>query len=173
MSVSNLVTVLSVIFVVFILALAGEIIYVVWRHRSFRRRSSPSPHLHSHPITDAATKELLYFFCMKPVEFDQTEERKKNKDDQSSKNNDQVIDVFKLLDANKEEVELKPDVDFLNNLATVNIEEEVVVDRDTKTVFSTPCDSPMFYTPEGSPSRDLTESEFVVSVRISGNGYDR
>ncbi|XP_076906387.1 uncharacterized protein LOC143562490 [Bidens hawaiensis] len=185
MSVGKLATALSIIFVVSVVALVGELLYVLWRHRSFRHHSTPNPHTHSHhenpnsSITEAAiSKELLYFFCLKPhQELDPTGTPNKDKDHESS-SNDQELDVFKLLDAkgparflctikeeDKEEVESKPDVDCSNNQITESV--CLAVNRDdgiTKMVFSTPCDSPVFFTPAGSPSREFMESEFVVSV---------
>ncbi|KAK9062439.1 hypothetical protein SSX86_019625 [Deinandra increscens subsp. villosa] len=176
MSVSNLATALSVLFAVFLVALAGELIYVLWRHRSFRRRSSPIPTHHEiietpnssiadHIHAATSTKELqLYFFCLKPHSPPPPNYKDAGeKDDESSPEDHVVVDVLKLLDVkdkgeeeDKDEGESKKaDVDFSNKSTTktsseVGLEEE----GDTKTVFSTPCDSPMFFTPVGSPSRD-------------------
>ncbi|XP_076932601.1 uncharacterized protein LOC143598207 [Bidens hawaiensis] len=183
MSVGKLATALSIIFMESVVALVGELLYVLWRHRSFRSRSTPTPHTRSlhdenpnnFSVTEAAiTKELLYFFCLKPhQELDPTETLSKDKDHESS-SDDQEVDVFKMLDAkgparflctikeeDKEEVESKPDVDFSSNQITESV--CLTVDRDTKTAFSTPCDSPVFFTPAGSPSREFMESEYVIS----------
>lgn len=123
-----------------------------------------------------------------------------------SAQNDQVVDVFKLLEANgpsrflctikeedKEDVDSTSEAHFVNRSATENInlqsgpelaekpaavEEEVAVtvdedDGNTKTEFSTPCESPSFFTPAGSPSRDLMELDFVVSFHGIGKRNDR
>lgn len=115
-----------------------------------------------------------------------------------------MVDVFKLLEANgparflctikeedKDDVESTSDVDFPNKPATKDVclpsaeepvveeEEEVDVtvdvgDGDMKTDFSTPCDSPSFFTPAGSPSRDFgDELKVAVPVHVTGNIDDR
>ncbi|KAL7614680.1 hypothetical protein Lser_V15G06429 [Lactuca serriola] len=213
---SKLATALTVIFFVSIVALICELLYVLWRHRSFRRHSSPPPPTHigdqnpdNFPTADAATKELLlYFFCLKP-HIPEDSSGRPNKNTDASSPNDEVIDVFKLFEANgpsrflctikeedKEDVESTSDVDFANRSTTkssclqtgvqlarepVAVEEEeeevaVTVDGDDgsmKTEFSTTCDSPLFFTPEGSPSREVIDLEFVISVHATGNVDER
>ncbi|GJR77205.1 hypothetical protein Tco_0089570 [Tanacetum coccineum] len=185
MSISNLALALSIIFVVSIIALVGELIYVLWWRRSFRRHASPPPILPEtlEKTVDQASKELLYFFCLKPhtqAKLDLCDPPNKNTN--GSVPDDQEVDVFKLLEANgpkrflstikEEDVESTIDVDFGGKLdiedeamqTCVELDEVIVFvekDETTKTVFSTPCDSP-FFTPVGSPSRDHLESEFVV-----------
>nr|GEY63875.1 hypothetical protein CTI12_AA546800 [Tanacetum cinerariifolium] len=139
---------------------------------------------------DLASKELLYFFCLKPhtqAKLDLCDQP--NKITNKSVPDDQEVDVFKLLEANgpkrflstikEEDVESTIDVDFGGKLdiedeamqTCVELDEVVLLvekDENTKTVFSTPCDSP-FFTPVGSPSRDHLESEFVVFVDENEN----
>ncbi|KAI3747111.1 hypothetical protein L6452_09557 [Arctium lappa] len=200
MSVTNLAAALIiVIFVVVVVALTGQFLYVHWRRRSFHRHTShpPPPPIRSSnqsPTDDAATKELVYFFCLKPHDLSP------NKNTGGSSPDDQVVDVFKLLEAigpatarflcdikeeDKDDVKSTPDVDFPNKPATMDVclpsclqlaeqpmaeevDEEVAVTVDRgdgdhmKTEFSTPCDSPSFFTPAGSPARDFMETKFAV-----------
>lgn len=188
MSISSLAIALSVIFIVSVIALVAELIYVLWWRRSFRRHVSPPqilPETHENTV-DQATKEMLYFFCLRPHTQAKLEPcEPPNKNTNGSVPDDEEVDVFKLLEANgpkrflstikEEDAESTIDVDHF--ASKLDIEDEamqtcvelnkavVVVEKDenTKTVFSTPCDSP-FFTPVGSPLRDLLESEFVVLV---------
>nr|XP_043633274.1 uncharacterized protein LOC122604445 [Erigeron canadensis] len=160
-SVSNLAIVLVVIFIVSIIALACELLYVIHRRRTFRCHSSPP--LPDQTVIEVPTKELLYFFCLKPP----VEKPEKN-DTNKTSSDDEFVDVFEMLEA-------KEPSRFLCTINEEEVEstheEEVVViavdesDGVVKTVFSTPCDSPMFFTPAGSPARDFMEPEFVVSVQ--------
>ncbi|MFS8008825.1 hypothetical protein Hanom_Chr14g01277461 [Helianthus anomalus] len=188
MSVGKLATALSVIFVVSVVALAVELLYVLWRHRSFLRHASPAPHTRNETVNisiiGSTTKELLYFLCLKPQhELDPPGPPVKA----GSSPDDQVVDVYKLLEAKgparflctikeegKEEVESTPDVDFSNKPTTkiVCLQSRLHLAGEPE-MFSTPCDSPVFFTPVGSPSRDFLEPEFVVSVNETGNNDDR
>ncbi|KAF5767383.1 hypothetical protein HanRHA438_Chr14g0633671 [Helianthus annuus] len=189
MSLGTLPIVLLVIFALSTVALIGSCLFVLWRRRSFHHRSSPAPPIRSRDATvnffnfEAATKELQYFFRLKPLEPVELDPHDPPvKDTGGSSPDDQVVvDVFKLeevhglsrflstIKEDKEEVESTPDVDF--SIKPVEVEEEdgvgVMVDEEvghTKTVFSTPCDSPVFFTPVGSPLRDVMEPPvFIVS----------
>ncbi|CAH1441810.1 unnamed protein product [Lactuca virosa] len=186
MSVGKLVTVLTVIFIVSIVVLAAELLFVLWRRRYFRCQTSLPPisgnnqrpdHLTtSH--SDSSTKELLYFFCLKSqtrVEPSETPTPTRSSPE------DPVIDVFKLLEENgpsrvlctiKEDE--REDVES-TSMSRVNSVEITVAERvslqtcleseaaeeiglnigDIKTAVSSPCDSPIFFTPVGSPPRDV------------------
>lgn len=96
-----------------------------------------------------------------------------------------------IKEEDKDDVESTSGVDFPNKLATKDAclpsclqlaeeeEEEVVAvtvdggDGDLKTEFTTPCDSPSFFTPAGSPSRDFMETKFAVPIDVTGNIDDR
>ncbi|PWA42132.1 hypothetical protein CTI12_AA219940 [Artemisia annua] len=189
MSFGNLAIALTIIFIVSIIALVGELLYVLWWRRSFRRHVSPPqilPETLENPV-DLATKELQYFFCLKPHAPAKLEPcEPPNKNTNGSVPDDEEVDVFKLLEASgpkrflstikEEDVESTIDVDSASKVdiedeatmqTCVELNEAVVVvekDENTKTVFSTPCDSP-YFTPVGSPSRDVVESDqFVVLV---------
>ncbi|KAI3738502.1 hypothetical protein L2E82_28536 [Cichorium intybus] len=189
MSVGKLITALIIIFAFSIVVLAAELLFVLWRRRSFRLRSSPPPissdvHHPDHISTsDSSTKELLYFLCLKAQSRVEPSEAPTQKPDGSSPG-DPVIDVFKLLQVNgpsrvlctiKEEDREDVESTSMSRVNSVEItatervslqaclESEVAEEialkiEDTKTVFSSPCDSPMFFTPVGSPLRDDTGS---------------
>ncbi|KAD7477577.1 hypothetical protein E3N88_00713 [Mikania micrantha] len=172
MSSNTLAIALIVIFCVSIVALVGAYLYVHHHHRSFRHHSSPAPPICTHDqtpdhcsITDPATKELLYFFYLKPFTPVKPDPPTKNTSGPSPE--DQVIDVFKLKEEVEDEVEEEVEVEFEVEVESTpdvdfsmkpDAEDAVVVtvdldDGNMKTVFSTPCDSPRFFTPVGSPAR--------------------
>ncbi|XP_039026291.1 uncharacterized protein LOC120159824 [Hibiscus syriacus] len=69
---TKLAIVVIVIFATILLALFTELVYVLWRKRSFRQRSvisggalSVDSEFSGSPFYAAPSKELLYFFCWK------------------------------------------------------------------------------------------------------------
>ncbi|XP_024961998.1 uncharacterized protein LOC112502339 [Cynara cardunculus var. scolymus] len=170
MSVGKLATALTVVFIVSLLILVAELLYVLCR----RRQST-------HNV-------FLYSFCLKSkTRVEPAGAPPQNPGGSSPE--DAVIDVFKLLEANgrsrvlctikeddREDVEsieiavtermslqecLESEAAAAEEERAVTVHAEVV---DTKTVFSSPYDSPMFYTPVGSPSREGMCSELVSPV---------
>ncbi|KAL4560676.1 hypothetical protein LXL04_032829 [Taraxacum kok-saghyz] len=190
MSVGNLTTALTVIFVVSIVVLAAELLFVLWHRRSFRLQSSRPPNsdgdehrgqLHL-PTSDSSAKELLHFFCLKSqTRVEPTEAPTEI----GSSPEDHMIDLFKLLEENRPsrvlctiKEEEREDIESASMSRVDSVEITVADQRvslqacleseaaeeiglkidDRQTAFLSPCDSPMFFTPVGSPTRDGTDS---------------
>ncbi|KAF5750574.1 hypothetical protein HS088_TW03G00913 [Tripterygium wilfordii] len=162
---------LTVVFVVCLLALIIDVLYVLWRRRSFQRRSTaveyPEEQLSS------PSKELLYFFCWKSqtrVEPDAVPRRTESGDDELVRW-EKLYGPSRMLFTIKEEE--REDDEFDHNSSSVEndaretrvcMEDVVVVvpdDVDDATPFSTPCASPPYYTPSPSPSH-ITENITAV-----------
>lgn len=60
--------VLIVIFAVSLVMLLTQLFYVLWRRRVFRRHGGGGDHFSQHSSSDSSfySKELLYFFCVRP-----------------------------------------------------------------------------------------------------------
>ncbi|PSS16158.1 hypothetical protein CEY00_Acc33594 [Actinidia chinensis var. chinensis] len=176
---------LSVAFVVSLLALVAELVYVLWRRRLFRLQTSAAD-VEFSGESATASKELLYFLCWKQQA--QVEPDKRIGSGQSDPGDpEEVIDILKLQEMygpsrvlftikeeEREEAESEKSLSSAEKVVKktrrVTLEEcfmvaggslEVAVscagDRET-TPYSTPCDSPLFYTPSASPARE-SESE--------------
>ncbi|GFY97950.1 hypothetical protein Acr_12g0004910 [Actinidia rufa] len=179
---------LSVAFVVSLLALIAELVYVLWRRRLFRLQTSAvdDGDVEFSGESAAASKELLYFLCWK--QQSQVEPDKRIGSGQSDPGDpEEVIDILKLQDMygpsrvlftikeeEREEAESEKSLSSTEKVVKktrrVTLEECLMVaggspevevscagHRET-TPYSTPCDSPLFYTPSASPARE-SESE--------------
>ncbi|KAI3683686.1 hypothetical protein L1987_84199 [Smallanthus sonchifolius] len=172
MSIAKLVTVLTIIFVVSVVFLIAELLFILRRRRFFPPQSTQPPISGD----DQNPTKLLYFFGLKS----------ETRVEPSEALEDPVIDVFKLLEANGrsrvlctikeddiEEVESTslPVVDSVEIVSSatekVSLQACFESEEAAERVFSSPCDSPMFFTPMGSPARDGVSSEIVSPV--SGN----
>ncbi|PWA39528.1 hypothetical protein CTI12_AA572410 [Artemisia annua] len=194
MSVSKLATALTIIFVVSVVILIAELVFVLWRRRSSRLQPSgpPTPEDPTLSTSDYTAKELLLFFCLKAKTRVEPSETAPTQNPNASSTNDEAIDVFKLLeasrpsrilctikeddreDAGSTSISVVDSVD-ITTLEKVSLQECLELEKaaeraakaemeveDKKTVLSlSPCDSPMFFTPLGSPSRDGFGSEFA------------
>lgn len=141
--------------------------------------------------SDYTAKELLLFFCLKAKTRVEPSETAPTQNPNASSTNDEAIDVFKLLearpsrilctikeddreDAGSTSISVVDSVD-ITMIEKVSLQECLELEKaaeraakaemeveDKKTVLSlSPCDSPMFFTPLGSPSRDGFGSEFA------------
>ncbi|KAI3826291.1 hypothetical protein L1987_00337 [Smallanthus sonchifolius] len=173
MSVAKLVTALTIIFVVSVVFLVAELLFILRRRRFFPPQSTQPPISGD----DQNPTKLLFFFGLKSETRVEPSEALVD---------DPVIDVFKLLEANGRSrvlCTIKEDdrEDVESNSMSVVDSVEIVSSTPEKVwlqacfeseaaaerVFSSPCDSPMFFTPMGSPARDGMSSELVSPV--SGN----
>ncbi|KAK1426196.1 hypothetical protein QVD17_14865 [Tagetes erecta] len=174
MTISKLATALTVVFVVSAVVLIIELLLVLRRHRRSSRLQQPN-HFHTHYYS---TKKLLYFLCLKSqTRVEPSGAPTETQDGNGSTQDDPVIDVCKLLEVNgpsrflctiKEEdseyvdstsisgAEVAPETIKVSLQACFEAEatEEKAVMVDMESVVSSPCDSPVFYTPMGSPARD-------------------
>ncbi|KAE9465638.1 hypothetical protein C3L33_02454, partial [Rhododendron williamsianum] len=186
--------VLSAIFVLSLVALVAELLYVLWRRRFLRRRSTPVDATNPEALRNSfpTSKELLYFLCWKqhrPSRVEPDGGPGGGSDPETGRigpepedPTEEVIDILKLQamrgpsrvlftikEEEREDVESETSVcsaekshhektrrvsleEFLNTMP-----EEVTVitaseDWET-TPYSTPCDSPLYYTPTASPIR--------------------
>ncbi|XP_057466743.1 uncharacterized protein LOC130756269 [Actinidia eriantha] len=161
-------TALSVAFVVSLLALVAELVYVLWRRRL------------SHLQTSAAvSKELLYFLCWKQQARVEPDKRiGSGRSDPGEP--EEVIDILKLQEMygpsrvlftikeeEREEAESEKSLSsaekVIKKTRRVTLEgcfmvagdSEVRIAGDLETTpYSTPCDSPLYYTPTASPARE-------------------
>ncbi|KAL2463976.1 hypothetical protein Fot_51932 [Forsythia ovata] len=179
---SKLGTALTIIFVISVVALFTELFYVLWRRRVFRRQNPTviqgsggiggdqiSQYSSDCSVSSAASsKELLYFFCIKPRETNS------NTDSQNSNAPPQMevvdIDVLKLqgmygpsrflFTINEEERE---DFELTSAEKDQNQSETVISLEEDATPFSTPCASPVYFTPSASPVHELVNARSSVS----------
>ncbi|KAL2534532.1 hypothetical protein Adt_07883 [Abeliophyllum distichum] len=209
---SKLGTALTIIFVISVVALFTELFYVLWRRRVFRRQNPTviqgsggvggdqiSQYSSDCSVSSApSSKELLYFFCIKPRETNS------NTDRQNSNAPSQLevvdIDVLKLQgmygpsrflftineeeredfelpcaekDQNQSETVISSEEGFSldeespEELVVVAVAEEEVdhVRSIDATPFSSPCASPVYFTPSASPVHEL-----VVNARSTEEG---
>lgn len=172
-------TILTVVFIVSLLALVAELLYVLWRRQNFRRRSDPF-------YRTPSKEQLLYFFCWKNqsrVEPAGNPQVPASEDLEAASAAAVVDDdvakwqlgvngpsrfLFTIKEEDREgtETETENDQAMKSSSKTVCIEaaessasdEDVVVVTieavDEGTPFSTPCASPPYYTPSPSPTHD-------------------
>ncbi|KAK1411885.1 hypothetical protein QVD17_32717 [Tagetes erecta] len=189
MSVTNLVTALTIIFIISVVFLVAELIFILrQRHRRVIRPQSSQQHVHV--SSGHSTKDLLYFFCLKTetrVKAEPTGALKSNPNgcppDNSEIQETDVIKVFETKGSSRVLCTIKEDDTEEVESTSITVvdtgeivclqacfESEEAVERPTtvalevegtKTMFSSPCDSPVFYTPVGTPSRD---GEYVSPV---------
>ncbi|KAJ0949463.1 hypothetical protein HanRHA438_Chr01g0038951 [Helianthus annuus] len=162
MNMTNLATILTITFVVSIIILFAELLFVLSRRRYFPACSKSKTRVEP--------------------------SNSPNKKPDGHSPEDPVIDVFKLLEANgpsrvlctikeddREEVEsssiagVTERVSLQACLESEVAEERAAIVEGTKTVLSSPCDSPVFFTPVGSPLLDGMSSEFVTPISVMSN----
>ncbi|KAL8259797.1 hypothetical protein R6Q59_027750 [Mikania micrantha] len=187
MSVNMLTTVLAVTFVVTAVFLATELLCVIRRRRSSRLRTSQPPISGDNHYSEYSAKELLHIFCLKSqTRVEPTGAPTENPDGSSPE--DTVIDVFKLLEANGPSRFLctikEDDGEYVESTSThggdtpgvtaetdrkvslqAYLKAEAAEEKGMETVLPSPCDSPMFFTPVGSPARDGLSSELFGDDR--------
>ncbi|XP_057960051.1 uncharacterized protein LOC131152281 [Malania oleifera] len=191
----TLVTVLIVLFMLFLAAMLAELCYILWCRRRFRRQTvtAEDPEFHGDRLSYAATtpsKEHLCFSCLK------TQSRvEPGGAPESTPPSPEVADVLKwhmygpsrVLYTIKEEEREGMESEKCSSAEkepktkTVLLEECFEVARSlaeaTATVgvsettpFSTPCSSPPYYTPPPSPSR---EPENAVWIQLDSPKNDQ
>ncbi|CAA3025095.1 Hypothetical predicted protein [Olea europaea subsp. europaea] len=216
---SKLGTALTIIFVIALVALFIEIFYVLWRRRVFRRQNPTvlqggcgggdqlSQYSSDCSVSStASSKELLYFFCIRPRETNS------NTDGPNSNAPPQMdIDVLKLQgmhgpsrflftinEEEREDFELPLAEKDQNQSETVSLEEGVNLTEESQeefvvvvvaaaaaaaaeeaeeevdhvrdidaTPFSTPCASPVYFTPSASPVHELTQHQVAKIGHLS------
>lgn len=199
---------LVIIFAISLLAIFTQLFYVLWRRRVFRRRTSfvagVGDEVSRYSSSESAfssiapSKELLYFFCIRPqYRLDRsslTANSSGNERDTNHESNVEIIDIdllkiqgvlgpprflFTIKEEEREGMEspanttpcpvenqMKYNVDD-GNRGRASLEEclrsaeEVEIDDDA-TPFSTPCASPLYFTPSASPVHE------VVNGRSAG-----
>lgn len=210
---SKLGVVLVIIFAISLLAIFTQLFYVLWRRRVFRRRTSfaggGGDEVSRYSSSESAfssiapSKELLYFFCIRPqYRLDGsslTANSGGNERDSNQESDVEIIDIdllkiqgvlgpprflFTIKEEEREgmespakttpcpaENEMKKSVDD-GNRGTASLEEclrstavEVEVDDDT-TPFSTPCASPVYFTPSASPVHEAVNGRSAGETLI-------
>lgn len=198
---SKLGVALVIIFAISLLAIFTQLFYVLWRRRVFRRRTSfaggGGDEVSRYSSSESAfssiapSKELLYFFCIRPqYRLDRsslTANSGGNERDTSHESDVEIIDIdllkiqgglgpprflFTIKEEEREgmespakttpcpaENEMKKNVDD-GNRGPASLEEclrsaeDTAVEveaNDDATPFSTPCASPVYFTPSASP----------------------
>ncbi|KAI3743327.1 hypothetical protein L1987_61034 [Smallanthus sonchifolius] len=199
MSIGKLATALTVIFAISAAVLVAELLFVLRRRRrSSRLRSSQSPISGNNQHHDPFPTSYCFFRLKSQTRVEPSGAPAENPNRTSPE--DPVIDVFKLLEANgpsrflctiKEDdreyvgstsmsvvdsLEVPPETEIVSLKACLEAEaaeEKAVKVEDTKTVMFSPCDSPMFFTPAGSPSRDGFVSSITGDSCGGGGGGGR
>lgn len=208
---SNVGIVLITIFAISLVILLTQLFYVLWRRRVFRRHGGGGDRYPQHSSLDSSfsSKELLYFFCVRPRPNSLTAPDTADGLSSNPRPEIEVIDVDLLkihgifgpprflftikeeegehaespsdisLPASSEE-EVKKVVDGSRSRETLpECFEAVAVEIDDHywsdaTPFSTPCDSPMYFTPSASPRgrchrtsyfSQLTQCRFFLWLR--------
>ncbi|PSS01615.1 Zinc finger protein [Actinidia chinensis var. chinensis] len=177
-------TALSVAFVVSLLALVAELVYVLWRRRLFHLQTSAADagDVEYSVESAAASKELLYFLCWKQQARVEPDKRiGSGRSDRGEP--EEVIDMLKLQEMygpsrvlftikeeEREEAESEKSLSSAEKVikktrrvtlegcfmvAGDSAEVDVRIAGDLETTpYSTPCDSPLYYTPTASPARE-------------------
>ncbi|KAH6797539.1 hypothetical protein C2S52_022093 [Perilla frutescens var. hirtella] len=222
---------LVIIFSISLLAIFAQLFYVFWRRRVFRRRTTSAgggadeasrySSSESAITSTAPSKELLYFFCIRPqFRLDQSSLTANSGGSEVNSNHEsdvEVIDIdllkiqgvfgpprflFTIKEEEREgtespgkptpcpaENEMKNIVDYEKRRG-VSLEEcfrsaeddtavvaevEVEIDErsDVVTPFSTPCASPVYFTPSASPVHDVvngrsTGESLIITSHNSG-----
>ncbi|KAJ0028312.1 hypothetical protein Pint_36144 [Pistacia integerrima] len=181
--------VLTIVFLVSLLALLAELFYVLWRKQAFRRRSSPE-------IPPSSKEQLLYFFCLKnqsriePAGNPTAPEAQEAEAVVVAVDDDDVAKwqlgmygpsrgLFTIREEEREGTETsEAENDQSVKSKTVRFEGESdcgvvkiedIVNGEETTPFSTPCASPPYYTPSPSPTHDKYSpgnDESFVSVAV-------
>ncbi|KAI3447397.1 hypothetical protein Pfo_004062 [Paulownia fortunei] len=219
---SKLGTALTIIFAISLLALFAELFYVLWRRRVFRRQTNTVAgggdgvsHYSSSESTFssvASSKELLYFFCIRPhfrlQRNSLTANTRANDVNSNQQSGMEVIDIdllkiqgmfgpprflFTIKEEEREdlespaeisqcpaaEIKMKEKVDD-DNRSKVSLEEcfkaaeesavAVEIDDlgiDDATPFSTPCASPVYFTPLASPVHEVVDGRSLEEGLIT------
>lgn len=143
----------------------------------------------------ASSKELLYLFCIRPQSRIERNAIAPNSDangvDSNREEEMEVIDIdllkisgpprflFTIKEEEKEDMESPLEIEVKkkkkrgdrSGIKRVSLEEcmedaMVAIAIDDATPFSTPCDSPLYFTPADSPVREVV----VVDDRSTGDG---
>lgn len=197
-----------IIFSISLLAIVAQFFYVLWRRRAFRRRTSSAgggadeASRYSSSESIAPSKELLYFFCIRP-QF--CLDRISSGGDEVNSNHEsdvEVIDIdllkiqgvfgpprflFTIKEEEREGMESPakptPPCPAENEMTKTVVDDGkrdggsleecfrtvedtavvVEVEIDDRTVdydatpFSTPCASPVYFTPSASPTHEVVD----------------
>ncbi|XP_058088384.1 uncharacterized protein LOC131235265 [Magnolia sinica] len=172
---SNLGIGLASVFLFFLLALAAELFYIVWWRRRFRRENSAGADITGDPYV-SPSKELLFFLCWKnqsrvePAGATPGHVLSSAGADFPSRPESDSLSTKARSDAangERDDAEWTKMYGPSRVLFTINEEREVSLSAATDdlergvrepTPFSTPCDSPLFYTPSSSPPRESKAS---------------
>ncbi|KAJ0089227.1 hypothetical protein Patl1_32693 [Pistacia atlantica] len=151
--------VLTIVFLVSLLALLAELFYVLWRKQAFRRRSSPEipPGDPFYNLT-SSKEQLLYFFCLK------NQSRIEPAGNPTAPEAQEAEAVVVAVD----------DDDVLKWQLGMYGPSRDIVNGEETTPFSTPCASPPYYTPSPSPTHDKYSpgnDESFVSVAVCSSEY--
>ncbi|KAK6126445.1 hypothetical protein DH2020_039833 [Rehmannia glutinosa] len=212
---SKLGTALTIIFAISLLVLFAELFYVLWRRRVFRRQTNNVggggdgdvvSHFSSSDSTFstsiASSKDLLYFFCVRPQFRLERSSATANINTEANNLNSnpqpeiEVIDIdllkiqgmfgpprflFTIKEEEREDLESSGEKSLcpalgkevtkkiddgdeirvsLEEYLKAAAEESVVAETkdlrvDDATPFSTPCASPMYFTPSASPVHEV------------------
>ncbi|KAG8374033.1 hypothetical protein BUALT_Bualt11G0088900 [Buddleja alternifolia] len=203
---SKLGTALAIIFAISLAALFAELFYILWRRRVFRRHSggsgdeiSTNSSSESIFASVAASKELLYFLCVRSHSRDSSiaSNTAINDLDSNDQSDMEVIDIdlltiqgmfgpprflFTIKEEEREDMESSAEKSLCEkelkkkkindddgDRDRVSLEEcfkavedpsaaaaaAVEIEVDDATPFSTPCDSPLFFTPSSSPVQEV------------------
>ncbi|KAK4432614.1 hypothetical protein Salat_1023600 [Sesamum alatum] len=222
---SKIGTALAIIFAISLVVLFAELFYVLWRRRVFRRQTNPDGggggvEVSQYSSSDssfssiASSKELLYFFCIRPQFcFDRhsvTANATANDLNSNQQSDMEVVDIdllkiqgmfgpprflFTIREEEREDMESpaekslhsaaekevnKETDDYIRSRVSLEecfkaAEESVVAVEidddcgvvDDATPYSTPCDSPVYFTPSASPVHDVVSGRSPEAGVIS------
>lgn len=170
-----------VVFAVFLLVIVTQLFYVYWYRKRFRRRNSAAAHpeLPGDPFS-IPSKELLYFLCWKRQS--RVEPQADSAATPAGRPSEEISDVdvlkwpgfyrpsrFLFTIKEEEKDEMEPDsadkslpaetkagpLGECFRAADESPELTVEVGVHEATPFSTPCDSPSYFSPSSSPTREI------------------
>ncbi|KAJ7971653.1 Transmembrane protein [Quillaja saponaria] len=172
------------------IALIAELVYLLYRRRSERRRSNEDINFRRH---DSFHKDLLYYLCWKNQSRIEPHEAPRHLSPSPPELDDDDFMkwqgmygpsrfLFTIKEEEREDLdsEICSSVETLSKMRRVCLDQSVsastvttrftdvavTIELNEATPYSTPCASPPYYTPSSSPSREV-ENGFGYQIHSS------